>query len=65
MFLVPKLGKVRHAMVRCARLGQAEFTTERYGRSVALGAVAGARPGPLPGASGTGAPGSQAQKHVS
>lgn len=31
---------------------------------MALGTVAGARPGPLPGASGTGAPGTQAQKHV-
>lgn len=31
---------------------------------MSLGAVAGPRPGPLPGASGTGASGTQAQKHV-
>lgn len=51
-------------MTRRAGLHQAEFTTERYSRSVALGAV-GTWPGSLPGAPGTGAPGPQAQKHVS
>lgn len=54
-----------HAMVRRDRLGRAEFTTERYSRSVTLGAVPGAWPGPLPGTSRAGAPGPQAEKDVS
>lgn len=42
-------------------MNQAEFTTTHWGRSVALGALAG----PQPGASGTGALGTQAEKDVS